>query len=185
MQNYKEVGNQWTYQSHYPQYKEFEVLFDKIIADDESTGTTTVSGDQIYIPKDNEDYKRIQDRFFHWLQEQSAFKDMYDFTCIESWIIYYQKGGYQGLHVHQGDMSKNTFSAVIHLDDINIHHDTKNKFNGMLFSLMPEQDGFQHPQHFPSVAGGVVCLDGRVWHGVYPTESTRRTVVYDIEYKRK
>jgi len=183
-QNYKEVGTQWTYHTLYPQYKEFEVLFDKIIADDQSEGTTTVSGEQIYIPKES-DYQRIQDRFFEWLETQLSFKNITDFKCIESWIIYYQKGGYQGLHVHQGDMNKNTFSAVIHLDDINIHHNTSNKFNGMLFSIMPESSGYQHPQHFPSVAGGVVCLDGRVWHGVYPTDSIRRTVVYDIEYKRK
>ena len=55
MENYKEVADQWTWHSLYPQYREFEVLFDKIIADDESTGTTTVDGEQIYIPKDNQD----------------------------------------------------------------------------------------------------------------------------------
>ena len=55
----------------------------------------------------------------------------------------------------------------------------------MLFSIMPEPSGYQHPQHFPSVQGGIVCLEGKVWHGVYPTDSIRRTVVYDIEYKRK
>ena len=185
MENYKEVANQWTWHSRYPQYKEFEVLFDQIIADDESTGTTTVDGEQIYIPKDNQDYQRIQDRFFLWLEQQLAFKNITEFKCIESWIIYYQKGGYQGLHVHQGDMDKNTFSAVIHLDDVPIYHNTKNKFNGMLFSIMPEPTGYQHPQHFPSVQGGIVCLEGKVWHGVYPTDSIRRTVVYDIEYKRK
>tara|TARA_B100001057_G_scaffold174955_1_gene175588 strand:+ start:6912 stop:7469 length:558 start_codon:yes stop_codon:yes gene_type:complete len=185
MENYKEVANQWTWHSLYPQYKEFEVLFDQIIADDESTGTTTVDGEQIYIPKDNQDYQRIRDRFFLWLEQQPAFKDMTEFKCIESWIIYYQKGGYQGLHVHQGDMDKNTFSAVIHLDDVPVYHNTKNKFNGMLFSIMPEPNGYQHPQHFPSVQGGIVCLEGKVWHGVYPTDSIRRTVVYDIEYKRK
>lgn len=185
IQNFKEVANQWILHSNYPQYKEFEILFDKIIADDESEGTTTVDGEQIYIPKDNPEYQEIQNRFFKWLETQFEFKGFYDFKCIESWIIYYQKGGYQGLHVHQGDMNKNTFSAVIHLDTVPIEHNSKNKFNGMLWTLMPEPDGYQHPDHFASVEGGVVCLDGRVWHGVYPTDSIRRTVVYDIEYKRK
>ena len=88
MENYKEVADQWTWHSLYPQYREFEVLFDKIIADDESTGTTTVDGEQIYIPKDNQDYQRIQDRFFLWLEQQLAFKNITEFKCIESWIIY-------------------------------------------------------------------------------------------------
>ena len=181
-QNFKEVGDQWILHTHYPQYKEFEVLFDKIISDDQSQGTTTVDGEQIYIPKDNFEYNQIQDRFFEWLEQQFKFKNMYNLKCIESWIIYYQKGGYQGLHVHQGDMGKKTFSAVIHLDTVPILHNTKNKFNGMLWTLMPEPNGYQHPDHFASVEGGVVCLEGKVWHGVYPTDSIRRTVVYDIEY---
>ena len=58
-QNFKEVGDQWILHTHYPQYKEFEVLFDKIISDDQSQGTTTVDGEQIYIPKDNFEYNQI------------------------------------------------------------------------------------------------------------------------------
>jgi len=181
-EEYKEVANQWIYQTHYPHYKDFEVMFDKIISDDESHGTTTVSGEQITIPEHVPEYKEIRQKFFNWLENQMSFKNICYFKCIKSWIISYDKGGYQGLHVHTGDPNYNTFSAVIHLDDIQPHD--KNKFNGMLFTLMPETDGFQHPNHFQSKPGGVVCLDGRVWHGVYPTDTSRRTVVYDIEFAR-
>ena len=49
MENYKEVADQWVWHSRYPQYKEFETLFDNIIADDESTGTTTVDGEHCLL----------------------------------------------------------------------------------------------------------------------------------------
>lgn len=178
--NYNQVANQWTFETSYPNHQDFEVLFKEIVADDTSSTTTTNGGKQLDIPQK---YDTLQHDFLKWLEWQLQFKNMHDFKCIKSWIIYYDQGGYQGAHVHTGELDYNKFSAVIHLDDV--VPTPEHKFNGMLWTLMPEPDGFQHPQHFQSRQGGVVCLDGRVWHGVYPTNTMRRTIVYDIEYQTR
>ena len=181
--DFKSIGQQFVLHTHYPNYKEFENIFEKIVGDDYSTTTTTVSGQQIDIPENVPEFDEPRDKFFKYLEFKLLHQRMYDFKCIRGWTIYYTNGGYQGLHVHTGDLEYNTFSAVIHLDDVIPHE--KNKFNGMLFTIMPYPNGFQLPGHYQSHAGGVVALDGRVWHGVYPTDTIRRTIVYDIEFTRK
>ena len=76
-QNFKEVRDQWI-PHPLSWYKEFEVLFDKISSMTQAHGTTTVDGEQIYIPKDNFEYNQIQNRFFEWLEQQFKFKNMHN-----------------------------------------------------------------------------------------------------------
>ena len=125
----------------------------------------------------------LKNDYLDWVlsKVQSFTLPINKLKVIRAWTITYNKNGYQGIHVHTGDMNYKTFSVVLHMDDVITTKE--NKYDGVLFTLMPEPNGYQHPGHYLSQAGGVVMLDGRVWHGVYPTSTQRRSFIVDFEYE--
>ena len=63
-----------------------------------------------------------------------------------------------------------------------IHEPTRdNPFNGCLYTIMQDPNGYTYDHKFHPTPGKVVVMDDRVWHGTYPTEDLRRCLVWDFD----
>ena len=143
--NIQSVNNQWIITSHYPDYKKFEKLFEQD-GKDISDNTTTANGEQIDLEseKTSSKWDDLKPDYLDWVlsKVKSFTLPIEKLKVIRAWTITYNKNGYQGIHVHTGDMDYKTFSVVLHMDDVITSKD--NKYDGVLFTLMPEPNGHQH-----------------------------------------
>jgi hypothetical protein len=81
------------------------------------------------------------------------------------------------MHCHQPGKQ---LSVVMFLDDV----ETTELYPlaGSLVTLQPFEHDINHVRIKPT-PGGVVIMDGRVFHGTYPTLNDRRVFVADFEYE--
>lgn len=185
------VPNQhWVVSAVYPNFKDMEHLFDFSNADI-SNGSCTVNG--IQKPLDYDEWSRERQDYTSWLL--SIFKDVnlpitqindkVEGQLYKAWTINYFPGGWQAGHFHSTDrvaQSNRRFaSSVMFFDYIRPTKD--NMFNGCLYTIMQDQSGYTYDHKFHPEPGRVVVMDDRVWHGAYPTEDNRRSLVWDFDIK--
>ncbi len=185
------VPNQhWVVSAIYPYYKDMEKLFDFTSADI-STGSCTVNG--IQKPLQNEEWSRERKEYKEWLLDIfsqlnmpiTQLEERTDEQAHKAWTLNYFPGGWQAGHFHStdkvGQTNKRFASSVMFFDNIVPTKD--NRFNGCLYTVLQDQNGYTYDHKFHPAPGRVVIMDDRVWHGAYPTEDNRRALVWDFNIK--
>ena len=184
------VPNQhWIVSAVYPDYQDMEKLFD-FTNSDISNGSCTVDG--IQKPLDDDDWKLERNRYKEWLLNifsqinlpiQSITERNSDEQQHKAWTINYFPGGWQAGHFHATDKvaqhNKRFASSVMFFDDI--RPSKTNKFNGCLYTTLQDTNGYTYDHKFHPSPGRVVVMDDRVWHGTYPTQDNRRSLVWDFD----
>jgi len=185
-------NQQWIVSAIYPDYKDFEKFFDfsQENLQDISKGSCTVRG--IQKPLKDEEWNTERKRYKEWLldtfeQVQVPIKtineDWQDGTQYKAWTINYFPGGWQAGHFHStqrfDQQNKRFASSVMFFDDI--QPTKKNPFNGCLYTILQNTDGYTYDHKFHPSPGRVVVFDDRVWHGAYPTEDMRRSFVWNFD----
>jgi|TARA_X000000950_G_C13674992_1_gene561528 hypothetical protein len=97
--------------------------------------------------------------------------------CLKAWGLKYPPGSYSGMHCHQPGRQ---LSVVMFLDDVMVSE--QYPLAGSLVTLQPFEHEINHVRVRPT-PGGVVIMDGRVFHGTYPTLNNRRVFVCDFSYE--
>ena len=185
-------NQQWIVSAIYPDYKDFEKFFDftQENLQDISKGSCTVGG--IQKPLADEEWVTERTRYKEWLldtfeQVQVPIKaikeDWQDGTQYKAWTINYFPGGWQAGHFHStqrfDQQNKRFASSVMFFDDI--QPTKKNPFNGCLYTLLQNPNGYTYDHKFHPSPGRVVVFDDRVWHGAYPTEDMRKSFVWNFD----
>lgn len=183
------VPNQhWIVSAVYPYYKDMEHLFD-FTGEDISTGSCTVNGIQKPL-QDNEwteqrqTYKKWMLDIFQQLKLPiNSITEKQDGQTHKAWTINYFSGGWQAGHFHSTDRvaqsNKRFASSVMFFDHIKPTKD--NRFNGCMYTILQDPNGYTYDHKFHPEPGRVVIMDDRVWHGAYPTEDNRRCLVWDYD----
>ena len=181
--------NLWVAETHYPDWKNLEELFVNK-GPDQSSVKTIFNGWQFDTTEAIKKYKLDE-----WVQGLcSKYKvPIKNLKVNQSWCIIYEDGGYQHLHCHGPTL----ISMVIHLDsqpplwsegtesNIVIGSDGNNKIvgqYGMLYSIMPGGHNEMIVNNWAPEPGQCIIFDGRVFHGVYPANAGRRTVIVDFDF---
>ena len=96
----------------------------------------------------------------------------------KAWGVKYPPGGYSGLHSH---VPGRQLTSVLFLDTPKPSREYP--LAGSLTTLQPTyEETLNYLKHDP-IAGKLVIMDGRVWHGTYPTLEDRHVFVVDMDYE--
>ena len=180
---YSSQTGRWAFGTDFKNYKDYEHLFDQGGSEYSSTSLTNHGKQHDLELKDTQalvpEIKNILKQCFNQL---NAPIEILEFK--RAWHITYFENGYQCMHHHQSQQSSNTtthiLSTVIFFDTIPYNN---GNYNGCLYGLIPESDGYQHYAIYPSEEGKIIVMDGKVWHGVYHTDRKRRSLICDFEYR--
>lgn len=167
---------QWIIESDFQEYKDFEYLFDGL-EDNRAPNQTTATnlGIQHYYTNDEiaPVANVLRKRANEILKEQNAPVHCGDID--HGWAITYGPGGWQALHSHS--YRYNIISTILYFDT----NESENTSNGALYSILSEPDGDQLVSVFPYWAGKFILMEGAVFHGAYPTTTTRRALIIDFK----
>lgn len=94
----------------------------------------------------------------------------------KSWWIDYPKYSYAGMHSHTPGRQ---FTCVLFLNDY--IEEEKYPHAGYLYATLNNDNRMSYQEWKPE-AGKLVILDGRVWHGTYPTQQQRKVFVSDFTF---
>ena len=159
---------------YYSGYKKFLKLFDNSNERHVDYGNGT-----LYYKKDMQYPTDIDPReeylMFIKLQLQDLPIRIKDFK--KAWGVKYPPGGYSGLHSHQPGKQ---LTSVLFLDTPK--PSVEYPLAGCLTTLQPTNSEITYLTHKP-IEGKMVILDGKVWHGSYPTLEDRHVFVVDFEYE--
>jgi hypothetical protein len=160
---------------HYPGYKKFLPLFEKY--DDRHIDY----GNGMLYYKNNMAYPNDLDPkldYHAWIKFQLQNVPITVKEFKKAWGVKYPPGGYSGLHCHQPGKQ---LTSVMFLDTPKPSIDYP--LAGSLTTLQPTPDStINYLQHKP-IAGRVVIMDGKVFHGTYPTLEDRHVFVCDFDYE--
>ena len=166
---------QWIIESDFPDYQQFEYLFDGL--EDNRDGRTTATNNGIQHYYTNEELKPIADivkeRTNQLLIEQES--PVRAGEIDHGWAITYGPGGWQALHNHAYRYS--IITTCLYFDT----NENENTSDGAFYSVFSEPDGDNLCAVFPYYAGKFLVAEGAVMHGAYPTSKTRRTLVIDFK----
>ena len=155
---------------YYSGYKKFLKLFDNSNERHVDYGNGT-----LYYKKDMQYPTDIDPReeylMFIKFQLQDLPIRIKDFK--KSWGVKYPPGAYSGLHSHQPGKQ---LTSVLFLDT------PKPSVEYPLAGCLTTNSEIQYLTHTP-IEGKMVILDGKVWHGSYPTLEDRHVFVVDFEYE--
>ena len=160
---------------YYPGWKKFLKLFESYYDRhiDYGNGTLYYKKDMSY-PTDidpKEEYLA-----FIKFQLQNLPIRIKDFQ--KAWGVKYPPGAYSGLHSH---VPGKQLTSVLFLDTPK--PSITYPLAGSLTTLQPTPDStINYIQHKP-IAGKLVIMDGKVFHGTYPTLEDRHVFVVDMEYE--
>ena len=160
---------------YYPGWKKFLKLFESYYDRhiDYGNGTLYYKKDMSY-PTDidpKEEYLA-----FIKFQLQNLPIRVKDFQ--KAWGVKYPPGAYSGLHSH---VPGKQLTSVLFLDTPK--PSITYPLAGSLTTLQPTPDStINYIQHKP-IAGKLVIIDGKVFHGTYPTLEDRHVFVVDMEYE--
>lgn len=160
---------------YYPGWKKFLKLFESYYDRhiDYGNGTLYYKKDMSY-PTDidpKEEYLA-----FIKFQLQNLPIRVKDFQ--KAWGVKYPPGAYSGLHSH---VPGKQLTSVLFLDTPK--PSITYPLAGSLTTLQPTPDStINYIQHKP-IAGKLVIMDGKVFHGTYPTLEDRHVFVVDMEYE--
>jgi|TARA_B110000305_G_scaffold185699_1_gene206715 hypothetical protein len=167
---------QWAIESDFPGYEKLEYLFDGL-EDNRDSDQTTATNNGIQHYYNNEEIKDVADivrtRTNELLAEQQSPVSAGELD--HAWTITYNPGGWQALHSHS--YRYNIISTILYFDT----NESENTSNGALYSIFSEPDGDQLVQVYPYWAGKFVVMEGAIFHGAYPTTSTRRCLIIDFK----
>jgi hypothetical protein len=159
---------------YYSGYKKFLKLFDNSNERHVDYGNGT-----LYYKKDMQYPTDIDPReeylMFIKFQLQDLPIRIKDFK--KAWGVKYPPGGYSGLHSHQPGKQ---LTSVLFLDTPK--PSVEYPLAGCLTTLQPTNSEITYLTHKP-IEGKMVILDGKVWHGSYPTLEDRHVFVVDFEYE--
>ena len=183
------VPNQhWIVTAEYPFYKDLEKFFD-FSNEDLSKGSCTITG--LQRPIRNNEWEKERQNYKDWFldifrQVQVPIKEIHDRQNEQehkAWTINYFPGGWQAGHFHSTEKykqeNKRFASSVMFFDSLQPTKD--NPFNGCLYTILQDPNGYTYDHKFHPSPGKVVVMDDRVWHGAYPTEDMRRCLVWDFD----
>jgi hypothetical protein len=125
------------------------------------------------VPKTKDVADKVKERVNELLAEQQSPVSAGELD--KAWTITYNPGGWQALHSHA--YRYNIISSVLYFDT-NENEDTS---DGAFYSIFSEPDGEQMVQVCPYWAGKFLVMEGAVYHGAYPTTSTRRCLIIDFK----
>jgi hypothetical protein len=95
----------------------------------------------------------------------------------KAWGVDYEPGAYSGMHSHTPGTQ---LTAVLFLS--NAEQNDLYPLAGNLVTLQP-LDHEINSITYTAKAGDCVIMDGRVWHGTYPTLNNRKVFVCDFDYE--
>jgi len=179
--NQKDVVETWLCDEiHYSDYKKFEKIFD--VYEDSHFGI----GNEFVCHKSNMqwpeeiDPDRILPAFIKETLENQLPITVTDFQ--KAWGVLYKPGNYSGLHAHLPSIKKSRqLTAVLFLNELK--KDSTYKKAGDLVTLVPLENYEMGLRSYTPKAGDMVIMDGRVYHGVYPTIHERKVFVCDFSYE--
>ena len=172
------IADYWISKCKYPDWKRFLPLFE------ENMGMQTHTDHGGAILSYNKDGKYVYQVDPKHEYENFIKKELepFQFDSIEfekCWWIKYPVGAYSGLHTH---LPLRKLTSVLFLDTLELNDDkplagklqsvTQNPVTGELISDVAK-----------CIAGDVSIMDGKVYHGVYPTLQERRAFVCDFIYE--
>ncbi|MBR19758.1 MAG: hypothetical protein CMA64_06385 [Euryarchaeota archaeon] len=118
--------------------------------------------------------------YLQFIESQLAVLPIRITGFAKSWGVKYPPGAYSGLHCHQPGRQ---LTSVLFLDTPK--PSIKYPLAGSLTTLQPTPESvINYIAHKP-VAGTLVVMDGKVYHGTYPTIEDRHVFVVDMEYEPK
>jgi hypothetical protein len=160
-------------ESKYDDYARFKGLFDI-----ESNNHRDSGDSQVFYLQDYE-YPVIIDsteEYVEYLKKHLTNLPYKNIRHKKSWWVDYPKHSYAGLHAHQPG---NQITCILFLDDYK--EDLDHPHAGYLYAVLGNSGEVTYQEWKPE-AGTLVILDGRVWHGTYPTRHKRSVFVVDLEY---
>ena len=162
----------WYNTSRYNEYKKFQKLFDL------ESESHRDSGDSQVFYLQNYEYPFIIDsgEYLEYLKKHVNSLPFENIRHTKSWWVDYPKHSYAGLHAHQPGRN---FTCILFLDDYIEEEDHPHA--GYLYTVLNNENKITYEEWKPE-AGTLVIMDGRVWHGTYPTRHKRRVFVVDFEY---
>jgi hypothetical protein len=190
-------GNQWLWDTEYPDWKEFLPVAVPREGFEYSKETVSHSGRQYPLWSDpnlsrmfhHKQYDGLEPvpewdeaagNIYLWTQKflnDNGFD--YQIRPIISWFIDYDVGGWQSMHQHD----PNCITQILYLDStphLQEEHEGKDTVPGSMYAVVA--GGGKEPVYrsFYSWPGRCIIMKGDVWHGVYPVRSTpRRSIVID------
>jgi len=170
----------------YPDYKKFENIFTNYDETSKQLGNAYLyHKDNMNYPKDIDATLSLQKFITDSVQENLPI-------CIKefrkAWGVKYGQNSYSGFHCHTmtancptDTVNDRQLTAVLFLNSVSTS--IEYPMAGNLITLQPLPDYQVNFQTHTPKAGEVVIMDGRVWHGTYPTIDERRVFVCDFLYE--
>ena len=163
----------WFNTSYYKDYDKFKKLFEL------ESESRRDSGDSVVFYLQNYEYPSIIDsekEYIKYLKQHVEKMPFKNVVHKKSWWVDYPKHSYAGLHSHTPGRQ---FTCVLFLDDYVEEKDHPHA--GYLYGVLNNNNRITYEEWKPE-AGTLVIMDGRMWHGTYPTRHKRRVFVVDFEY---
>ena len=160
---------------YYPGWKKFLKLFDNYYDRhiDYGNGTLHYKKDMSY-PTDIDP----TEEYLQFIEFQLQNLPIRVKGFQKAWGVKYPPGAYSGLHSH---VPGKQLTSVLFLDTPK--PSITYPLAGSLTTLQPTPDStINYIQHKP-IAGKLVIMDGKVYHGTYPTLEDRHVFVVDMEYE--
>mgnify|MGYP001206141065 CR=1 FL=1 len=160
---------------HYPEYRRFEDLFNNYHGShkDYGNGYLYYKNDMQY-PEDLDKEKHYHE-FIKKCCETLPIKIT---NFKKAWGVHYKPGAYSGLHSH---VPGQQLTAVLFLTTA--IYSKEYPLAGNLVTLQPTNHEINYIAT-PAIQGNVVIMDGRVYHGTYPTINERKVFVCDFDYEK-
>jgi hypothetical protein len=172
------IPDYWIKKNKFQNYKKFLPLFEDNLGLQEHTdhGGAVLR----YNPEMKYPYQVDADEeYIDFLKESIAPFDFKNIKFEKCWWIRYPEGAYSGMHTH---LPLRKLTAVMFLNTIELHDDSP--LSGKLKCItMNPVTGTLVSDLVKCIAGDVIIMDGKVFHGVYPTLEERKAFVCDFTYE--
>jgi hypothetical protein len=172
------IPDYWISKDKYADYNKFLELFDNPPKSHVDYGGAIIQyNDDDFSYPYNVDQQGI---YLEWIKtsiEKFQFKNVKFKKC---WWLTYPENAFSGLHTHE-DRGQRIMTCVMFLNTISVS--TLTPLNGKLKAItMNPVTGELVSDMIKCIAGDVVVMDGKVYHGVYPTLEERKVFVVDFTY---
>ena len=160
----------------YPTYKKFEKIFENYDNKhkDYGNGWLYYKNDMAY-PKDLDGTLDFHRFIKACIADSGLPIKVKDFQ--KAWGVKYEPGAYSGLHSHTPGKQLTAVLFLTHVEQNDLY-----PLAGSLVTLQPLDHEINYVQHTPK-PGDCIIMDGKVYHGTYPTLNERRVFVCDFEYE--
>lgn len=155
----------------YSDYKNFLNCFDLDSDSHRDSGDST-----IFHLKNWEYPQSIDDNYIDFVKKSVAKMPYKNIQHSKSWWIDYPTHSYAGMHSHTPGRQ---FTCVLFLDDY--IEDEQHPHAGYLYAVLNNNNTMSYHEWKPE-PGKIIILDGRVWHGTYPTRQKRKVFVTDFTF---